>query len=139
MLLPAVTVRAAVPTMQCSTSGASCHQPTLYISKVMVGTELLCLSYVYSFGRHLCGSMMAEVLLKCRQHRAALQIQAAWRGRLARQKYLATRRGVVALQVQPSPPTYPISDARIATNMPHIGFLIVFLVSRSKSHRMLHV
>ena len=39
----------------------------------------------------------------CRQHRAALQIQAAWRGRLARRKYLATRRGVVALQVQ-SPP-----------------------------------
>ena len=39
------------------------------------------------------------VMLVCRQHRAALQIQAAWRGRLARRKYLATRRGVVALQV----------------------------------------
>ena len=42
----------------------------------------------------------ADGMLGCRQHRAALQIQAAWRGRLARRKFLATRRGVVALQVR---------------------------------------
>ena len=68
-------------------------------------------------------------MLLCRQHRAALQIQAAWRGRLARRKFLATRRGIVALQVQS--PTYatslsPISSSRYPTSETPVLICISF-------------